>query len=184
MKHSFPANHFNIRRDPASYREVNRRERLFLTFVLISFFSVSCIQAKEPQDNIGNMAPDFKLQDLNQNTFTLSSYKDKQPVILFFWTTWCPFCQTELKVLNNKYYSLLKDGVQLLAIDAGEVARRVDNFVKNQGIVFSVLLDSDTTVADAYNILGVPTYILIDKKGQIRFRGNSFPQEYKKLILQ
>jgi len=158
--------------------------KLFLIFVLISLFSISCIQAKDIDDKVVNLAPDFQLQDLNQNTITLSSYKDKQPVILFFWTTWCPFCQRELKVLNDKYSSLLRDNVQLLAIDVGEVARRVDNFVKNRGIVFSVFLDKDTTVAAAYSILGVPTYILIDKKGQISFRGNSFPQEYKKLISQ
>ena len=69
-------------------------------------------------------------------------------------------------------------------INVGEGIRIVDNFVKNRSIVFSVFLDKDTTVADVYSILGVPTYILIDKKGQIRFRGNSFPQEYKKLISQ
>jgi peroxiredoxin len=129
-------------------------------------------------------ASDFKLQDLSQNTYALSSYKDKQPVALFFWTTWCPFCRRELKLLNERYLELRAAGLEVLAIDVGEAPYRVESFMKNYALSFKVLLDKDTSVATAYDILGVPTYVLVDKKGHIVFKDNYLPENYKTLILE
>lgn len=157
--------------------------KLLFIFILISVFSVSCTQAKEPQVEGKNIAMDFKLQDLNQDTFSLSSYKDKQPVILFFWTTWCPFCQIELNRLKDMYPQLQKEGWELFAVNVGESASKVDNFVKNYALNFKVLLDKDMAVAYSYGILGVPTYFLVDKNGYIVFKEHYFPRErYKELV--
>lgn len=157
--------------------------KLLFMFVLISVFSVSCMQAKEPEAKGKNIAKDFKLQDLSQNTITLSSYKDKQPVILFFWTTWCPFCRNELRTLKAMYPELKKEGLELLAINLGESAYKVDKVVKDNALTFKVLLDKDTAVAYSYGIIGVPTYFFVDKKGYIVFNDHYFPKgKYKELI--
>lgn len=162
----------------------NYLKTLFL-FIAISFFSVSCMQVKGSAVLERNLAVDFKLLDLNQTTLTLSNYKNKQPVVLFFWTTWCPFCLNELKILKDIYPQLQKDGWELFAIDVGEPAYRIDNFVKNYSLNFKVLLDKDMTVADAYDILGVPTYVLVNKEGYIVFKDNYFPRaNFKELILK
>lgn len=153
---------------------------IVLPLILVQNFLFA---ASPPADKTGDLAVNFNLLDLEDEEISLSKFRGK-PVILFFWTTWCPFCRGELKTLNDNYHRLLKDGIQLLAIDIGEAAGRVENFVKKQGIFFNILLDKDTKVAYSYNLLGVPTYILVDKKGQIIFKGNSFPQEYKKLLTQ
>ena len=128
-------------------------------------------------------APDFTLRDLNQNTFTLSNYKNKQPVLLFFWTSWCPFCREELKFLKSAYPELVKEDLVLVAIDAGESTAKVNNFAKSYNLPFRIFLDTDTSVAEAFEILGVPTYVLVDKKGYIRLIENFFPKEkYKSII--
>lgn len=129
------------------------------------------------------LSPDFTLRDLNQNTFTLSNYKNKQPVLLFFWTTVCPFCRQELRVLKDAYPELTKEGLVLVAIDAGESFSKVENFTKNYDLPFRVLLDKDYAVAYDFGVMGVPTYVLVDKKGYVRFIDNYFPKEkYKSII--
>ncbi|MBP7215966.1 MAG: TlpA family protein disulfide reductase [Candidatus Omnitrophica bacterium] len=128
-------------------------------------------------------APDFSLQDTRQDNVTLSEYKNKNPVLLFFWTTWCPFCQKEIRNLNSQYGSLVKDGFEVIAINVGERADVVESFISSFYLSFRVLLDKDTAVATQYGILGVPTYVLVDKEGKIIFKDNYFPQEeYKALI--
>lgn len=128
-------------------------------------------------------APDFKLEDLNQRTFTLSSYKDRQPVLLFFWTTWCPYCRSELKLLNDLYPQLLKEGWELFAINVAESVYRVENFVRNYALGFKVLLDRYGSVMDSYGLFGVPTYVLVDEDGYIVFTDYYFPQtRYKELL--
>jgi len=130
-------------------------------------------------------APDFSLQDLNKKTFTLSDYKGKQPVILFFWTTGCPYCRDELKMLNDTHLKMAKDGFEVLAVDIGEASFRVENFAERRLLTFRILLDQTGDVATAYGLFGVPTYVLIDKDGNIVYKGNGFPiKEYNKLLIR
>lgn len=128
------------------------------------------------------LAPDFQLRDLNNDTVILSHYKYKCPVLLFFWATWCPYCRKELKVLNDKYMGLVKEGLEVLPINVGESAYKVGNFLQSYHLGLGVLLDKDSSVAEAYRLFGLPTYYLIDKKGYICFQGYSFPEKYKDLI--
>ncbi len=80
---------------------------------------------------------------------------------------------------------LLKEGVELVSINEDEFADRVPKFIKDYSLSYRVLLDTDNNVARAYGILGVPTYIFINKEGRIVFSDWSFPQkEYKDLILK
>jgi peroxiredoxin len=130
-----------------------------------------------------NPAPDFKLRDIDQRTVVLINYRDKQPVVLFFWTTWCPYCRKELKTLNDIYPELVKEGIEVLAVNIGEPATRVGRFTKTYPLAYRVLLDEDSAVAGDYELIGVPTYILIDRKGYIVFKDNYFPKEkYRSLI--
>jgi len=128
---------------------------------------VSAAEAKREEQL--PLAADFKLPDLRLSPVTLSAYKNKQPVLLFFWTTWCPFCGRELKELNVKYKSLADRGLEILAINVGEPAYRVNSFIKNQGLSFKIVLDEDARVAGSYGIMGIPAFILVDKKGRIIF---------------
>jgi len=130
-------------------------------------------------------APDFTLTDLNNDSVALNSYINKQPVMLFFWASWCPFCLEELRVLSEIYSQLEREELALLVINIGESAAKVDNFAKRNNLHFRVLLDKDAAVSQSFEILGVPTYILVDKKGYIRFAGHYFPKEqYKSLLLE
>lgn len=160
-------------------------------FVLFIFVSLGCGSAKEQESavqvlsNAGGqeeenlpMAPDFTLQDLSQKPYALASYKDKrQPVILFFWTTWCPYCREELKILKEKYAQLAVDGWELFAVNVGESANKVDAFVKNYSLPFKVLLDKSTSVVKSFGVRGVPTYVFIDRDGRVKATEHYFPSE-------
>lgn len=155
-------------------------------FIALSLILVQNILfAAEPlKTETPETAANFTLLDLNNKEFSLSEFKGK-PVILFFWTTWCPYCRKELKELNSMQSELLKDGIQVAAINVDEPLDKVRKFFGNTPFSYRVLLDTDTKVADAYGILGVPTYFLINKDGRIVFANHYFPEkEYKDLILK
>ena len=129
-------------------------------------------------------ASNFTILDLENKEFSLSDIKGK-PIILFFWTTWCPHCRKELKLLNALHAEFLQNGVELAAINVEETADKVQRFMGSYPLSYRVLLDTDTKVAQAYGILGVPTYILINKEGRIVFNNYYFPQkDYKDIILK
>ncbi len=138
---------------------------------------------EKPKAASAKLAPDFTLYDIYQDAYTISNYKDKQPVLLLFWTTWCPFCRKELKVLNGMYSGLAEDGVEVLSVNVGETPNSVQDFVQAYNLVYRVLLDRDNRVAGLYELIGVPTYVLIDKQGEIVFKDNYLPAtEYKDLL--
>jgi peroxiredoxin len=165
---------------------MKRTSRLLATLALPLILGVCSLYAGQFRQDSKIKAADFILQDLQQNVVILSSYQGKQPVVLFFWTTWCPYCRQELLSLNELSPQLVKQGCEVLAINVEEPAYRVGNFIKKYGIHLRVLLDKDAQVSwYSYGILGVPTYFLVNKKGDIVFNGNHFPKErYQELIFK
>ena len=157
------------------------RKTFFAVMMMVMVFVLTQSNLAIGKDAI---APNFQLKDLAGNTVTLGEYKGKQDVLLFFWTTWCPYCRKGLKVLNKKQAQLSNDGVEILAINVNEAPSKVDNFVKNNPLTFKTLLDLDADVARTYKLLGFPTYIIVDKRGYMRSTGYEFPEEeYKDIIL-
>lgn len=158
-------------------------KKIFLITVFLLFAPVisSAVEQPESDSNL-EIAANFTLPDLTGKKTSLSDFKGK-PIVLFFWTTWCPYCRDELRKLNTLYPQLTGEGWEVLAIDTGEAADKVENMVRSYNLGYRVLLDKDTSTAGAYAIFGVPTYIIVDKKGYIRFQNNIFPQDYKELIL-
>jgi peroxiredoxin len=140
--------------------------------LMLSVSMTACVNA---QDSLNAVAGNIQLRDLSGKTYELSAYRNKQPVLLFFWTTWCPFCLQSLQRLNRDYVNLEKDGIVLLGINAGEHPSVVERLVRNYQITYKILLDTESTATDTYRVLGVPTFVLIDKKGVIRYKGNSYP---------
>ena len=158
------------------------KKNIALAFTVILLALLTTASSLFGQKGLG-MAPDFKLLDTYQNVHRLSDYRGKQPVLLFFWATWCPFCQKELSTLNQSYAGLSEDGLEVLAIDVGERPSDVESFIKSYYLSFQVLLDQDQSVASSYKLVGIPVYVLIDKEGRIVFEDSYLPYtEYKNLI--
>ena len=152
-----------------------------LALFMVTFILFSAGQAAEPVKR-PRVAVDFSLKDIKGQVYKLSNYKNKQAVVLAFWTTWCPFCRQELKSLNALYRQLQKEGIEVLTINIQEPGYRVESFAKKNGLSLKILLDFDAKVARDYSILGVPTFFLVNKQGNINYEGDHFPKEkYQKL---
>ena len=129
------------------------------------------------------LAGDIVLNDLESKPVNLSSLAGK-PAILFFWTTWCPYCRTELRALNKMYPQMEKEGINVFAVDIGEAGDKVRRFLKDYALDLRVLLDEEGRAAENYEIKGVPTYIFINKDGQIVSLEHRLPDDYKGLLLK
>lgn len=117
-------------------------------------------------DSTGQEAIDFTLTDLDGKKVTLSDLKGKN-VYINFWATWCPWCIKELPDIEKVYQEYKDKDLVILAVDLGENKDTVKSFIDQNKYNFKVLLDSDQTVAQAYNINSIPVSIFIDKDGNI-----------------
>lgn len=146
-------------------------KKVLLVFVfLLMFVSVSLSFGQyrpgffSKQDKV--LAPDFSLKDIQGKNFKLSSNRGN-PIVMFFGTTWCPACRSEMPYYRDLYDKYAKRGLKFLYVDINESMDRVARFSKQNSFPYIVLVDEDGSVANEYNIIGVPTLILLDSKGNI-----------------
>lgn len=125
----------------------------------------------------GNTAPDFSLHDLKGELYNLKAVRDKKVVLLVFWATWCPYCVQEIPELNKIYQEYSGKGLEVWAINIKEEKSKVSKFASKRGINYTILLDSTGGIASSYEIFGIPTNIIVDKKGIVRHNGK-LPKYY------
>lgn len=116
---------------------------------------------------IGNLAPDFQLQNLEGKPVSLDDLRGK-PIVLNFWATWCGPCVDEMPYLQQVREEWSAKGVMLLAINIDASSSEVSQFLQAHKLSLSVLLGAKADVAARYNIRYIPTTFFIDKDGIIQ----------------
>ena len=126
-------------------------------------------------------AKDFFLPDFSGNFVSLKDSKGKV-VLLTFWMSWCPYCVREIPILKEIYNSYPEEKVKIISVVIGEDKEPVEKIKNKLEIPYTILFDEEREVAQLYKIIGVPTDIIIDQKGKIRYYNFSWPKNLKKII--
>ncbi|MFH1655958.1 MAG: peroxiredoxin family protein [Candidatus Omnitrophota bacterium] len=155
-----------------------------IIFVLLSIFNYATAMGRQYESSLdlNQPAPDFSLLDIEGNEISLADFKDKKNVLLFFWTTWCPGCRRQIRYIDSIKVELKENDTEILAIDIAESLSKIERFAADYSVTFKILLDKDGEVSEDYDVFGVPTYVIIDKLGTIKYVANSFPEDYKNYI--
>jgi peroxiredoxin len=116
----------------------------------------------------GKLAADFKLPNLEGTVISLSSLRGKV-ILLNVWATWCAPCREEMPSIETLYEEFSKDrDFVVLAVSQDSAGRgAVDSYVRKNGYKFTVLLDPQNQVGDAYEVSGIPETFIIDRTGRI-----------------
>lgn len=144
---------------------------------------------------INQAAPDFILKDINGKTVKLSDLKGKV-VVLDFWATWCGPCKASFPSMQkvvNKYKN--DKNVQFLFIHTwekgtGDATENAKKYIVDNNYSFDVLMDlrqaksGTSDVAASYNVKGIPTKIIIDVNGNMRFNTSGFSADEQKAIFE
>jgi peroxiredoxin len=154
-----------------------RRKAILFTAIL---FAASLWIAFECRSQGGGDA-DFTLESPAGQSVSLGTFAGQKPVLLVFWATWCPHCNEAVPEIND-IQSRLSDRLQILAIDFMESGEKVKAFMKAKNVSYPVLLDRNGKVARQYRVLGIPTYVVLDKKGKIVYSGNDRPPSLEKYL--
>ncbi|MEZ4593537.1 MAG: TlpA disulfide reductase family protein [Chloroflexota bacterium] len=116
---------------------------------------------------IGSLAYDFVLNDVNGEPIQLSEF-DGQPIIINFWATWCGPCRVEMPELEAAYQKYQADGLVILALDQQEPAEDVALFFEELGLSFTAVLDDEGTISELYGVANVlPTTFFINRAGEV-----------------
>ncbi|MDD5083048.1 MAG: TlpA disulfide reductase family protein [Dehalococcoidales bacterium] len=117
---------------------------------------------------VGNFPPDFQLKSLTGETITLSELRG-QPVLINFWATWCGPCRYEMPFLQQIFADKANERLVILAVNIGETLETADQFVKDNNLSFTVLLDTNRDLVPKYGLRYIPTTFLIGRDGTIQY---------------
>ncbi|MCL7749161.1 TlpA disulfide reductase family protein [Halalkalibacter alkaliphilus] len=123
---------------------------------------------------VGQEALPFELTTLNGEKVALGDYLG-QPVVVNFFATWCHPCQEEMPIILEMEKRLKEKGAAFLAINMTSQERgkeEIRPFLQHYRATFDPLLDVEGEVMKKYQIIGIPTTIVIDEQGVIVQRIN------------
>lgn len=118
---------------------------------------------------IGVLASDFTLADMNGKEHSLSDFKGKT-VLLTFWASWCPTCRGENKHLSEIYPKYKSQGFEIFAVSLDRSKTNWEKAVEKDGITWLQVSDLegvDSPIATLYGVYSTPTTFLIDSTGII-----------------
>lgn len=117
---------------------------------------------------VSRPAPQFSLPSRTGEVVSLADLKG-QVVLINFWATWCGPCRKEMPLLEQiqkKYASL---GFTMLGINVEEDTRLMDTFLKDVPVSFPILLDPANGVSKLYDVMAMPSTVIVDRKGNVRY---------------
>jgi len=117
---------------------------------------------------VGEMAPDFRLTLLDGSTVSLSELQG-EIVILNIWASWCPPCTEELPALQSIWSTYQDANVIFVGAAYRETEADVRETVAAYGLTYPIGLDTQTRIAKAYGITGVPETFVIGADGRVAY---------------
>lgn len=126
----------------------------------------------------GDKAPAFSSVNEKGEPVSLNDYKGKKLVLYFYPKDNTPTCTEEACDLRDNYKMFQKQGYEILGVSPDSVKRH-QNFIAKYKLPFSLMVDEDHAIADAYGVWGekmmfgrkymgvIRTTFVINEKGKI-----------------
>ena len=144
--------------------------KLYITIIIAFNFTYGKDTVSEP------IIPDLKVRLLNGSTTTLHKLSQDGPLLIDFWATWCVPCKKVMKYLNQYHEKYENDNFKVLMIntDTPRSLGKVRGFIKSQNYSFNVGMDPNKVLSKKLNGMIMPTLILVDKGGVIKWRHQGY----------
>ena len=113
----------------------------------------------------GVAAPDFTGELMDGTSITLSELQGK-PVIINFWATWCGPCVKEMPAFE-RLKDDFGDKIGIIAVNCGDDAETVKDFVEENGYTFLVVLDEEYSISMLYPTNSIPYTVVLDAEGKV-----------------
>ncbi len=124
---------------------------------------------------IGSLAPDFKLLATNGQEVSLTDFRGKKNVIVFFIReTSCPQCRTHVTQLGRMYGQFLEAGAEIVVI-LGEDVNKAKEYAEGIHLPFPILCDPDREIYHLYELekyfllFQRTASLIVDKDGLVRY---------------
>jgi peroxiredoxin len=139
-----------------------------ITFGLALLASVVFFLATAEAGEIQGKAPDFTLKSASGKNIKLSEYRG-EVVLLNFWASWCGPCRKEMPFLEQIQEKYSGYGFTVMGVNVEEDSSKANKMLKDIPVSFPILYDTSNSVSKAYKVSAMPTTVIIDRDGNMRY---------------
>ena len=120
-------------------------------------------------------APDFKLPLRGGKGKDLSlSQLRGQVVMLNFWASWCGPCRQEMPLLESIQKKYKPLGFTMVGVNVEPDSAEAEKFLQQTPVSFPVAYDRDSSVSKLFRVKGMPSTVIVDRKGNTRMIHNGY----------
>jgi peroxiredoxin len=130
--------------------------------------------------SVGNITPDFNLQDDYGEYFRFYAYRG-YVCIINFWAISCYYCMVELPYLQQLYSEYSSDSLKLFGINYEDSLDVIQQKRTELGLGFTLLRGAGTAAKSDFGIVGTPVTIIIDRSGKIYYYTLGFSDQADKI---
>jgi len=140
-----------------------------LILLIAAFWIIFFSEGSESGKEESNIAADFELTTVNGQKIKLSDFKGKI-VLIDFMATWCGPCKLQVGYLRQIWPKYKQKGVVFISVDIDP--RENLSILKNYAIQNNItwIIGSSPQAGTLYKVSAIPTIIIIDKTGKIRYK--------------
>jgi thiol-disulfide isomerase/thioredoxin len=113
-------------------------------------------------------APQFELASMAGKTVSLDQFKG-QVVMINFWASWCGPCRQEMPILEKLYGKYKPMGFTMVGVNVEPDSKLAVDWLKDTPVTFPILFDTKSEVSKLYKVAGMPSTVIIDRQGNLRW---------------
>ena len=160
-------------------RRLKRRRRLWATGAPIIFIVIAAAFLLRPASSAPPVAGALIPTSARRQAVSLAggevligprialSAERGRVIYLNFWASWCTPCQKEAPALRSFAQSLNPNDAIFVGINVSDTRSDALAFIRRYQLTFPILADTSQTISRRYDLLGLPTTVVIDRRGRV-----------------
>lgn len=129
-------------------------------------------------ESLSGKAPDFTLRS-NKGTNLKLSEQRGDVVMINFWASWCGPCRQEMPLLDTMYKKYKKLGFTIWGVNIEPDSSSAKKLLKDIPVTFPILFDTDNKVSKNYKVTAMPSTVLVDRNGNMRYLHKGYKPGYE-----
>jgi thiol-disulfide isomerase/thioredoxin len=124
---------------------------------------------------VGSVAPDFKVRDIDNKEISLSDFRNKKFVLLDFWASWCKPCREDMPIMKKIYKVYREKDLEIIGISKDDnlslwkkaIIQDSIGIWRHISVPLNIQSIDSSAITNKYFVYGIPVKILINREGII-----------------
>ncbi|UQY80158.1 Thiol-disulfide oxidoreductase ResA [Candidatus Hepatincola sp. Av] len=114
--------------------------------------------------------------------FPIPTKPNTKLLLVEFWASWCPYCRQSLPWLEDMQNTFASQGLEVISVNFSDKKSNAKALITKNKYTFPVNYDENLALANMFQVVAVPTIILINQHGEVLVYQRGISPESEKVL--